>query len=134
MKALDTEALRRACREVAGSTLWQTSEPWAIDDIIDSEQIENAVAAYYKQAEEHSARLADGGHDPNFVTRAVLYLAHEHAIPPMKDDIRWFAEALEVLVRLVDPISYPRAEDALFMADLERAARRNRREAQGPPE
>ena len=80
MKELDRAGLREACREVAKSTLWQAPEPWDISDIIDSGQIERAVEAYYKEAEQRATDFAESGHDPNFVTRAVLYLAYEHAI------------------------------------------------------
>ena len=78
---------------------------------------------------QRAKQLAEDGRDPNFVTRAVLYLAHEHAIPPMKEEIRWFQEALEVLVRLVSPITGPDASMSAFMRDLESAARRYRKEA-----
>ncbi len=126
---LDTEALRDACREVAKATLWQTPEPYAIGDIIDSDQIARTVEAYFAEARQRAQDLAEEGHDPNIVTRAVVYLAHEHAIPPMKDGVRWFQDALDVLVRLVSPITHPRRAAAFFMEDLEQAVRRYKREA-----
>lgn len=134
MRTLDIKALHDACRTVAKSTLWQTPEPRDISDIIDSDQIEGTVQAYYAEAEHRAVELADNGHDPNFVTRAVLYLAREHAIPPMKEDTRWFQEALDVLVRLIAPITVPDKSMRVFMKDLERAARRYRREAESAPE
>lgn len=130
MKSLDLEALREACRTVAKATLWQTPRPRDISDIIDSDQIERTFQAYYVEAEQRANELAEAGHDPNFVTRAVLYLAHEHAIPPMKEDTRWFQEALEVLVRLISPITVAEGRMSAFMRDIERAARRYRRQAE----
>lgn len=130
MKNLDLEALREACRTVAKATLWQTPEVRDISDIIDSDQIERTVEAYYVAAELRANELAEDGHDPNFVTRAVLYLAHEHAIPPMKEDTRWFQEALDILVRLISPITVPDGGMTAFMRDIERAARRYRREVE----
>lgn len=94
MKSLDLQALREACRTVVKATLWQTPEPRDISDIIDSDQIERTVEAYYLEAEQRANELAECGNDPNFMTRAVLYLAHEHAIPPMKEDTRWFRRRL----------------------------------------
>jgi hypothetical protein len=129
MTRLDAAALRRACSEVARSTLWQTPDPEHIGDIIDSDQIERTVEAYLAEARQRAADLAQEGHDPNIVTRAVVYLAHEHAIPPMKDDVSWFRDALDVLMHLVSPISQPEESAALFMFDVERASRRYRREA-----
>ena len=129
MKSLDLEALREACRMVAKATLWQTPEPRDISEIIDTDQIERTVEAYYLGAEQRANELAEDGHDPNFVTRAVLYLAHEHAIPPMKEDTRWFQEALDVFVRLISPITVPDGRMTAFMRDIERAACRYRREA-----
>jgi len=129
MATLDTEALRRACREVAKSTLWQTPEPYDINDIIGSDQIDRTIQAYFAEAEQRAADLAEANQDPNIVTRAVLYLAVEHAIPPMKDDLRWFEDSLDVLLRLVNPITFPAKDGVPFMADVEDAARRYRREA-----
>jgi hypothetical protein len=129
MPMLNMEALRDACREVAKSTLWQTPEPYDIDDIIDSDQIAGTVEAYVAEAKQRAQDLAEGGHDPNIVTRAVVYLAHEHAIPPMKDDVRWFRDALDLLVRLVSPLSHPSRAAASFMEDLDAAGRRYRQEA-----
>lgn len=134
MKRLDERALLAACREVARSTLWQTPKPMTIHDVIDSGQIETTVRAYSEEAERHAASVEEEGLDPNLVTRAVLYLAHEHAIPPMKDDVHWFRDALDVLIRLICPISTPTRGAALFMDDLEVATRRYRREAEEPPE
>jgi len=130
---LDVEALRAACREVAKSTLWQTPEPYDIRDIIDSDQIAATVEAYVTEATQRAQELAEEGHDPNIVTRAVVYLAHEHAIPPMKDDVHWFRDALDVLVRLVSPISHPSRAAALFLEDLDSAIRRYRQEADEGP-
>jgi len=125
---LDLGALHAACREVAKSTLWQTPEPYDIRDIIDSDQIAGTVEAYLAEARQRAHDLAEEGYDPNIVTRAVEYLAHEHAIPPMKDDVRWFRDALDVLVRLVSPISHPRRGAELFMHDLDSAIRRYKQE------
>ena len=110
-------------------TLWQTPEPFDIGDIIDSDEIARTVEAYFAEARQQAEDLAEAGHDPNIVTRAVVYLAHEHAIPPMRDDVRWFRDALDVLVRLLNPLSHPIQAAALFMEDLEEAVPRYKREA-----
>lgn len=130
---LDLEALRAACQEVAKSTLWQTPEPYDICDIIDSDQITRTVEAYVAEARQRAHDLAEEGHDPNIVTRAVVYLAYEHAIPPMKDDVHWFRDTLDVLVRLVSPLSHPNRAAALFMEDLDLAIRRYIQEADEGP-
>jgi hypothetical protein len=126
---LDIEALRAACKEVAKSTLWQTPEPYDIRDVIDTDQIKGTVEGYLTEARQRAHDLEEEGHDPNIVTRAVVYLAHEHALPPMKDEVGWFRDALDVLLRLVNPLSPPSRAAALFMQDLDAAARRYRQEA-----
>ena len=131
---LELEALRAACREVAKTTLWQTPEPYDIGDIVDSDQIARTVEAYVAEARERARDLEEEGHNPNIVTRAVVYLAHEHAIPPMKDDVRWFKDSLDVLVRLVSPLNPPNRTAALFMQDLDAEVRRYRREADAGPD
>lgn len=129
MRVLDMAALRAACQEVAKSTLWQAPEPYDIGDIIDSDQIARTVEAYVAEARRQAQDLAEAGHDPNIVTRAVVYLAHEHAIPPMKEDLRWFRNALDVLIRLVNPLAPPTRAAAWIMNDLYSAVRRYKAEA-----
>jgi hypothetical protein len=48
----------------------------------------------------------------------------------MKEDPRWFREALEVLVRLISPLTVADGRMTAFMRDIERAARRYRRQAE----
>ena len=128
---LDREGLLSACKEVARATLWQTPEPFELRDIVDTDQIAATVQAYFDEAVRQADSVAEQGGDPNLVMRAVLYLAHEHAIPPMKDDVTWFEDHLDVLLRLVFPITEPAENAARFMKDVEAAAKAYRKKA-GP--
>ena len=47
---LDRDALLSACKEVAKATLWQCPNPRDLRDIIDTDQIEQTVAGYFKDA------------------------------------------------------------------------------------
>lgn len=117
--SIDEKELRAACREVASNTLWQTKNPRDIHDIIDVEQIDRTINGYMSIALQLARDLDDMGVDPGVVSRAVRYLALEHAIPPMKDDLRWFDQSLEVLVRLVHPTAGASEAALAFMDDLE---------------
>jgi len=113
---LNTEALHAACLQVAGETLWT---------------MKGEKKSTAKEIEDHAAKLkgialhqlefiTEQGRDPNILVRAVRYLAHTHAIPPMRNDTRWFTDMLEVLLELACPNTSipPRGKE--FITDLRR--------------
>lgn len=69
-------------------------------------------------ASEHAEYLIGEGVDPGILVGAVSYLAHMHAIPPMADDERWFAEMLQVLVELIVPNICLNNESVAFLRIL----------------
>jgi hypothetical protein len=124
---VDKEELAKACREVARVTLWQTPQPYTPADIIDTTQIENTLRGYQSEAEHQAMLITESGGDPNVVTRAVKYIAHEYAMPPVKDDVEWFRHTLDVLCQLIYPTAAPSEDGVLFMADVERSSQEYRR-------
>ena len=103
MTKLNTKALRKACEAVARNTMWVTPNPRDMDDIITSTEIEEVIVGYCEAARRVAWQLSEAKEDPNLVLSAIDYLASFHAIPPMRDDRRWFAEALYTLVVLARP-------------------------------
>ncbi len=119
MRPLDQKALRRACEEVAAHTMWQTPVPRTVEDIISSDEIEEAVQGYFRCAVHHARLLADAGEDPNLVTSAVCYLANTQALPPMRGDMLWFRESLFTLLLLARPsISGMEPSDHPFLDEI----------------
>ncbi len=111
-KRLNEKALKRACLQVADNVLWEKG-PRPI------EPIQNLAEKFFEIAKEKEKYLVDGGRDPNMLTRIVRYLAYQHAIPPMRDDIWWFYQSLHILVNLVDPISPPRRIDDQLYSEIQ---------------
>jgi hypothetical protein len=111
--------LKDACYIAARSVLWQTPNPQDINDIIDTDQIERLSQKFYEIALWHveSVELLEG--DPDIITKAVLYLANVHAIPPMKEDTKWFDERLHVLVELACPNAIPAEEASQILDDIQ---------------
>ena len=109
---LDTGALQRACYEVAKETKWETRP-------VDTNDIKQLADELYRIASERAKFVAEAERDPNLVTRAVRYLAHVHAIPPMKDDTSWFREMLDALVELACPNTGTTRGIARFFYDIE---------------
>ena len=118
---LDKEALRTACYNVARNTLWE-QHPVSV------EEIEDHADSLYKIVIEYVDFIKDQERDPNILVRAVRYLGHKHAIPPMRDDVRWFSDMLEVLVELVCPNSESTSESVEFFNDIEDGIARSRSE------
>lgn len=109
--------LQAACYEVARSTGWNPSD--ALAGSLDA--MTPMVRRYVAIAKTHEARLAEEGVDPTALIRAVRYLAHAHAMPPMGEDERWFADMLEVLMGLIAPDSAPTDAAREFITDLRQA-------------
>ena len=116
---LNNKELLKACKEVVKSTLWQTQNPIDVSDIIDSDQINNTINTYYKNALFHVKFIENQKRDPHLITRAVYYLAHVHAIPPMKDNTIWFNEVLTALIELACSNTRHTAHSAEFLNDIE---------------
>lgn len=124
---LNRDALFEACKKVASQTLWQTPYPQDISDIIDSEQINKTIQGYFEEALHHVEFIVEQKRDPNLITRAILYLSQSHAIPPMKEDLTWFNNALEVLIELACPNVMHSKETSQFLYDIEKGIKETRK-------
>ena len=109
---LDRDELKAACYEVATNTMWERRP-------IDVEAIQAVAAEFVKTAEFHEEFVIGQGRDPNSIIWAVRYLNYVHAMPPMRDDTRWFDDMLQVLVELVCPNSVGSRELEPFFQDIE---------------
>jgi hypothetical protein len=109
---LDVDDLRSACHEVAKSTLWEQRP-------IDAALIEAHAEKLFRIAQGHEEFIIGQGRDPNLIARAVRYLDHAHAIPPMADDERWFSNMLEALIELACPNTVVTKEMETFFSDIE---------------
>jgi len=118
MKDLHENALRTACRAVVQETLWQNPDPRSVRDIVDEDQIARTLEGYFFLARQEADCLAGHNLDPNIVTRAVLFLAEEYAISPMKDDLLWFGWTLNALVSLVIATRVTSRGSPAFLSDL----------------
>ena len=78
---------------------------------------------YFEIALQRASAL-DGELDPNVIARAVRYLGHMHAIPPMGDNEEWFRGMIEVLLELVSPSTEPIPEAAAFLVDVRQGVER----------
>lgn len=94
--ALKLDDLKSACFEVAQNTKWQR-KPQLVSDI----QI--LANKFYAKASERAKEINEIKEDSEIVNRAVWYLSQVHAIPPMKEDVRWFNEMLDALLELALP-------------------------------
>ena len=103
MPVLDRKALEEACRRVSENTMWIHPKPKDMSDIITTEEIKAVVSRYFEIAVEVAESVKDAGGDPNLVVRAVDYMAVQHAMPPLRDDVRWFQECLDSIALLACP-------------------------------
>jgi hypothetical protein len=56
--------------------------------------------------------------DRALVNRAVRYLTHVHAIPPMGDDTLWFSHMLSAVLEVARPNSVVDEENKAFLEDM----------------
>lgn len=109
---LDVSDLRAACYEVARGTMWDLRP-------IDASIIERHAEQLFTIAQNYEDYLKQQGRDPNIIARAVRYLAHVHAMPPMSNDVRWFTSMLMVLIELVCPNTVVSRDAEFFFRDIE---------------
>jgi hypothetical protein len=107
------DALRSACFEAARKTM-EDARP------TDVKRIARLADTFNSFAFEHSRRVKERGMDPRVVLRAVNYLTHTHAIPPMHDSTEWFLFMLRAMMELACPEKEQTGETALFLKDVEK--------------
>lgn len=93
---LNHTVLKSACFEFAQSVMWER-KPTDVDAI---QTFANLV---YDAAIFHVEYIQDQQRNPNIVTECVRYLTVKHAIPPLRDDIAFVRNSLEVLIELACP-------------------------------
>lgn len=111
---LDREALKAACFALAKNTLWKMGP-------VDVSVIQAHAKKLYEKALciELDEFIRRQNRDPNMITRAIIYLNHTHAIPPMGDDTQWFYEMLVALIELACPNMIQSTESIVFLKDIE---------------
>jgi hypothetical protein len=115
-RELNGEALHAACIETARRVLWQPKEKKQPTE----NEVEVMAKRFEREALHHLEFVVSQRRDPNLLVRAVRYLAYVHAMPPMRDDICWFSDMLDVLVELACPNAGlpPRGKE--FVTDIRR--------------
>lgn len=111
-EVLDRQALWDACYEVARRTMWERRP-------VDAASITALAGEFARIGQEHEEFIVAHNRDPNLIVRAIEYLAGSHAIPPMRDDTRWFSDMLAALVELACPNAILSREQDQFLRDIE---------------
>jgi hypothetical protein len=88
------EDLKAACFELARSTKW-SQKP------IDAELLTSLAAKFEEIARGFVEPSLD--RDIPLIVKAIRYLNHIHAIPPMDDNTMWFYNMLSVVVEIARP-------------------------------
>ncbi len=103
MNSADGQALRQACGDVARPVMWDLRPA-------DTDRIHDLADRFFEEASKRATPV-DSSDDPNTIST--------YAIPPMKDDVGWFGQALDLLGHIVYPSNDPDREARAFLADLE---------------
>lgn len=119
--SLDNDALLAACFEVARSIRWRANP---VDEVL----AKAAVEIYFNAAIQHEEFLVDQGRDPNIIVRAVRYIAHKHAIPPLEGNVEAFESMLDVLIELACPNQGVEEDHEAFFQDIEEGIQEARRD------
>lgn len=118
---LDNDALLAACFEVARAIRWR-------DNPVDEVLAKAMIKLYFNAAIQHEEFIVGQGRDPNIIVRAVRYIAHKHAIPPMEGNIEGFASMLDVLIELACPNTEVDQNKEQLFKDIEEGIREARRD------
>lgn len=109
---LNRDELRAVCFEVARETMHEKRP-------VDVGLIQDLADQFFRGAADYEDFVAGQNRDPNLIIRAVRYLLSRHAIPPMRDDTRWFGDMLDALLELACPNTIADPEDDAFFRDIE---------------
>jgi hypothetical protein len=115
--AMDEGALMDACYELASRMMFKSEE--------EPSGIRLVAEKFFTIAREHSGFVPES-EDRNIVVRAVCYVAEVHAFYHEKGDIRWFHEALTILLELAHPSETPGAAGEPLLSDIEEGIRKAR--------
>lgn len=108
---LDLTSLQESCRRLSLSVLWSQRNH-------SSDIVETMTNRFVDACVRYSEYIQSQGRDPNMLTRAVLYVDHTHAIPPLGTDISWFHSMLSCLIELAVPNTDQDAESKKFLDDV----------------
>jgi hypothetical protein len=109
----DFEALHEACFAVARKTMWDVRP-------MDVEKIRSLADSFFSIALSHLNRTREQECDPDILVRAVVYMAHTHAVPPMHDSKEWFIFVIAALLELTCPVCSQNKESAAILDDIEK--------------
>jgi len=111
MTPLDTKALRAASFEFAQATFWDMKP-------VDVKHIQAFADEVYNEAIFHHEFIEGQNRNPNLLVHCLRYLTLRHAIPPMREDIKFVRVGLSVLVELACPNQGASSEEIPFFEEL----------------
>ncbi len=94
MSSQDDEELKSACFDLARTTKW-SQKP------IDAQLLSSLAEKLEKIARDFLNEPLE--RDIPLIVKAIRYLNHVHAMPPMDDDTMWFYNMLSVVVEIARP-------------------------------
>jgi len=108
---LNHTVLKSVCFEFAQSAMWERKPT----DVAAIQTFANLV---YDAAIFHVEFIQSQQRNPDIVTECVRYLTLKHAIPPMRDDIAFVRNSLEVLIELACPNQGVSLEQESFFKEI----------------
>jgi hypothetical protein len=106
------QRLYEACFAVARTNHWK-SRP------VDLALIQQYAEKLFKEAKTQVESAESLGGSIEVVIRAVRYIEQAHAIPPLEDNVAWFADTLQTLMEIVYPNTEVHGEAAEFLVDMQ---------------
>jgi hypothetical protein len=94
MMSTDDDELKGACLELARTTKWSQKPIDAQLLTTLAEKFEEIARGFIEPSLERDIPL---------IVKAIRYLNHVHAIPPMDDNTMWFYNMLSVVVEIARP-------------------------------
>ena len=107
----DIKKLKEACFRVAQGTLWDMKP-------VSLEVIQQHADRLFEEAKIQYEIIEGLGGSIPLVTRAVCYIEQAHAIPPIKNDVRWFRDTLRAVLEVACPNTGLQGEAREFLIDM----------------
>ena len=122
MKEIEEKAIRNACFKMACDLIWGNNILAIQETESDLKESFEMTDEFFRIAMYHYQTLEYFGKSSEILVRAINYINHVHAVPPVKGQYQWFSEALIVLLELVCPntIIDKNSPAAQFLKDIEK--------------
>jgi hypothetical protein len=113
------DKIRKACFDLSVSLMWE-KDSLTIDKV-DShiDELQKMTDKFIEISNFYLENIESLNGNKDLLVRAINYIDHVHAIPPLRGDYGWFENTLGALIEMACPNSRITKRQLEFLTDIE---------------